>query len=122
MAKFRRGTITSPATTGVVNIEHNRAHKFDRRQSDASFNQNPVRSIKGGSGSFELLGGSWTDLYNATLVMAIEDVSAANGTETIATKTLTFTEVTTNSGANANNDGGEGGRKVSFEYTDVTES
>ena len=122
MAKFRRGTITSPATTGVVNVDFARSHKFDRRSSDASFNQNPVRTAKGGSGSFELTGNTFTDLYNATMVVAVEDVTASGGVETITNRTFTFSEVTTNSGANANNDGGEGSRKISFDFTDFVET
>ena len=122
MGKFRRGTITSPATTSVVNGDYARSHKFDRRSSDASFNQNPVKTAKGGSGSFELTGGNFTDIYNGTMVIVVEDVTAANGVETIANKTITFSEVTTNQGAGFNNDGGEGSRKVSFDFTDFVES
>jgi hypothetical protein len=122
MAKFRRGTITSPATTGVVNVDFARSHKFDRRSSDASFNQNPLKTAHGGSGSFELTGNTFTDIYNGTLVIVVEDVSAASGVETVTSRTFTFSEVTTNQGANANNDGGEGSRKVSFDFTDFVES
>jgi hypothetical protein len=56
------------------------------------------------------------------MTVTVEDVSAASGVETITTRTFTFTEVTSNSGADANNDGGEGSRKVNFEFTDYTES
>ncbi len=119
--KFRRGTITSPATSNVAKIDFDRDHKFDRRMADASFNQNPVKTSKGGSGSFDLTGGTFTDLYNASMVMVVEDVTAANG-ETITNRTFTFSEVTTNSGVGADNNGGEGSRRVKFEFTDFTES
>ncbi len=47
------------------------------------------------------------------LTLTVEDVVAANGVETITTRTFTFSEVTSNGGASANNDGGEGSRKIS---------
>lgn len=122
MPKFRRGTVTSPSTANVVKVNFKRSHKFDRRQADNSFNQNPVKTSKGGSGNFVLTGGTWTDLYNASLVIVVEDVTASAGVETITNRTFTFTEVTSNGGADADNDGGESSRTVDFEFTDYTES
>lgn len=120
MPKLRRAVITTPAVTGVKNVEWNKNDAFNRQQADDSYNQNPVKTKKAVSGSFELEGGAWSDLYNDTMVMVGKDASAAAGVETITSRTHTFTEVTTNSGMNADNDSGAGGVKISFEATTVT--
>lgn len=122
MPKYRRGKITSPAITGVVNIEWNSNDKFDRRSADDSLEGDPVKLKKEGSGSFEVVSGSVAAIYNAAMTVTVEDVAVAAGTETITTRSFAFTKVTTNSGMSANNDGGESSRKVSFEFGSVTET
>lgn len=122
MPKLTRATMTTPAKTGVRNVEWNKNDTFNRTQADDSYLHNPVRTKKSVSGSFELEGGTFTDLYNDTMVIVAKDVSAAAGVETTTSRTFTFAEVTTNGGVNADNDGGNSGRKVSFEASTVTEA
>lgn len=122
MPKYRRGKITSPAVTGVVNIEWASNDKFDRRSADDSLEGDPVKLKKEGSGSFELCSGTFSPIYNAAMTITVEDVAVAAGTETITTRSFAFTKVTTNQGMSANNDGGESGRKVNFDFAAVTET
>jgi hypothetical protein len=123
MAKYRRGRITSPANVvNVVNIEFTKNDTFDRRSADDSLTGDPVKTKQQGSGSFELCSGAWTDLYNASMTITVEDVSVANDVETITTRSFAFTKVTSTSGVNANNDGGESSRRVNFEFGAVTET
>jgi hypothetical protein len=122
MPKYRRATITTPATSKVVNFEFNRNDTFDRRAADAEMSGDPVKTKAQGSGSFELCSGAFTNIYNSGLVAVVEDVAVAAGVETITSRTFTFTKVTSNDGMNANNDGGEGSRKISFEFGGVTET
>lgn len=120
--KYRRGTITSPAITQVVDIEWNENFSEDRRASDANMTGDPIITKKEGSGSFTLCGGTFARIGNASMTVVVEDVAFANNTETITSRTFIFTKVITQSGINANNDGGEGSRKVSFKFGEVTES
>ena len=122
MPKYRRAKITTPIVGNVINFDFNRNDRFDRRSADDSMTGDPVKTKKEGSGSFELCSGAFTNIYNGSLVATVEDVAVAAGTETITQRTLTFTKVTTNDGMNANNDGGESSRKVSFDFGDVTET
>lgn len=123
MAKYRRATITTPAITKVVNFDFNTANKFDRRSADDAMTGIPVKMKEEGSGSFELCSGTFAPIYNGSLVAVVQDVAVSSaGVETITSRTFTFTAVTTNQGMNANNDGGEGSRKVSFDFGAVTET
>lgn len=122
MSKFRRGTITSPAITKVVDIEWNENITEDRRAADTDMTGDPIFTKKEGSGSFTLCGGTMARIGNATMTVVVEDVTFANNVETITNRTFNFTKVVTQSGMNANNDGGEGSRKVSFKFGEVTES
>lgn len=121
MPKYRRAKIGTPAVTGVVNFEYNTNDSFDRRSADDSLTGDPVKTKKQGSGSFELCSGAFTPIYNGTLAVTVEDVAVAAGVETITSRTLSFTKVTTNGGISANNDGGESSRKVTFDFGEVTE-
>jgi len=120
--KYRRGTITSPAITQVVDIEWNENFSEDRRSADNAMTGDPIITKKEGSGSFTLAGGTMARIGNAPMTVVVEDVAFANNTETITNRTFVFTKVLTQNGLNANNDGGESSRKVSFKFGDVTES
>jgi hypothetical protein len=120
MAKLRRAKVTSPATSGVVDIEWNENDSFDRRAADDEMSGTPVMTKQQGSGSITLLSGSLAKLYNHTLVVQAQEVSVADGVETVTTKTYTFTKVSSNRGLSFNNDGGESSAKTSFDFGTVT--
>ena len=122
MPKYRRAKITTPSIANVVSFEFNRNDKFDRRSADDVLIGDPVKLKKEGSGSFELCSGSFAAIYNGTLVVTVEDIAVAAGTETVTQHSFSFTKVTTNDGMSGNNDGGESSRKVSFDFGDVTET
>ncbi|MCE5257007.1 MAG: hypothetical protein LLF89_09205 [Spirochaetaceae bacterium] len=122
MPKYRGGKITSPAQANLVEIKWNESDKFDRRAADDAMKGDPVKLKKEGSGSFTLCSGSYSKLYNHTMIVQVPDVSVSNGVETITTRTFTFDKVTTNTGVSANNDGGESSRDVSFDFGEVVES
>jgi hypothetical protein len=118
--KYRRGTITSPATANVVDVEWNENDSYDRRAADTDMAGYPVMTKKQGSGSFTVCSGTLPKLYDQTLILSVQDVSVSGGSESVTTKVFTFTHVTTNRGMSLNNDGGESSGKISFEFGEVS--
>lgn len=121
--RYRRGQMTTPSLTAVYNIQWNDNKTYDRSQADAELAGTPVKMTNAGSGSFEILGGAFpTDRYGQTMVVTIEDVAVGSGSETVTTRTFTFTDVTFNIGAKSAADSSRGGITVNFDYSTCTQS
>ena len=119
MPKIRRGTLSvnGSAIADVVNVDWNDNTEYDRRAVDTEMSGKPVMMKKQGSGSFEMLAGNVPSGYGtADAVINYKEVSVAAGVETEADKSVTFTDVTFNSGGNLDNDAGPGSRRINFEY------
>lgn len=123
--KIRRGTMTvnGEAVADIVNLSWKDSFEFDRRAVDNEMHGKPVQMKEGGSGSFELLAGNVASGYAAgNVVISYTEVSVSGGEESETAKTVTFEDVTFNSGGNIDNDAGPGSRQVDFEYGAVTEA
>ncbi len=120
MAKYRRGVITSPATANVTDIEWNENDSYDRRSADTDLAGSPVMTKQQGSGSFTMCSGTLPKMYDATLILTVQDVTVSGGSESVASKVFTFSHVTSNRGMSIKNDGGETSGKISFEFGAVT--
>lgn len=121
--RLRGATLSANGGTksGVANIDFSDAREFDRSQGDNEMFGTPVEMKRGGSGSIEMLAGNIPSGYaTGTLIATTSEVTVANGVETSVTRTVTFYDVTFNSGG-AFLPGSRGSRKISFEYSYCTD-
>lgn len=125
MGKIRRGTITSGGASvdNLVNVSWRDESEFDRRRVDDEMAGKPVRMTKQGSGSIELLAGNIDTGYETnSLVVTYKEISVSSGVESEVEKTVTFSDVTYNSGGQLDNDAGPGSRTIEFQFGEVTEA
>lgn len=121
--RYRRGTITTPSQAGVANFSWQENTDYDRSQSDSELAGDPVKMRTNITGSFELVTGALpADRYGQNMVAVLEDVSVSSGTETVTSRTYTFTKVTFKRGANSASDAQRGAVRVEFEAAAVSET
>lgn len=114
-------TLATTLLSGVRNVEWDPANEYNRDPGDEQFSGDPVETSRKGSGSFDLMAGAVPACYGQGMVVVHNEVSVddASGTETITTKTTTFTKVTINKGYKVPA-GNVGGISVKFDFAEAT--
>jgi hypothetical protein len=122
-SRIRRGTLTvGSGVPNLANVDWQDNREFDRSKGDEEMSGTPVEMSRGGSGTITLLAGAISSGYaTSNVVVRYNQVSVANGVETVVQKTVTFTGVTFNQGGTVPAEG-RGEKKISFDYSTSTEA
>ena len=122
--RIRRATlVVGQAVPNLADISWNDQYEYDRSRSDDQFAGKPVLMKKGGRGNIVLLAGNiasgvqgndWVATYN--------QVTPGQGNvEAVVPKTVTFKDVTTNTGGSVPAEG-KGEKRIEFEYSESVEA